>query len=203
MTSFDQRAADWDSDPLKVERARWVAQAIRESLPLKTSMTALEVGCGTGLLSFALQPSLGAITLADNSVGMLEVLKGKIAASGLVNMTPLRLDLSADPLPKTRYDLLYTLMVLHHIPDTSKVLGDFYTLLKHPGFLCISDLDKEDGSFHKAREEVHHGFDRQELTRQLAQAGFVNIRFSTVYEIIKEVDGRPKAFPLFLAVAEK
>ena len=73
MTSFDERAKDWDSDPKKVERARVVAEAIRKAIPLEHSMKALEYGCGTGLLSFALQPDLGQITLADTSQGMLDV----------------------------------------------------------------------------------------------------------------------------------
>jgi cyclopropane fatty-acyl-phospholipid synthase-like methyltransferase len=54
VTNFDERAKDWDSDPLKVERARIVAEYIRSVLPLRPGMSALEYGCGTGLLSFAL-----------------------------------------------------------------------------------------------------------------------------------------------------
>ncbi len=79
MTNFDERARDWDSDPKKVERARVVADAIRKTIPLSQEMKALEYGCGTGLLSFALQPDLGEITLADTSQGMLDVLREKIA----------------------------------------------------------------------------------------------------------------------------
>ena len=69
MTNFDERAKDWESDPKKVERARVVADAIRKSIPLSNEMNALEYGCGTGLLSFALQSDLGQITLADTSQG--------------------------------------------------------------------------------------------------------------------------------------
>ena len=59
MTNFDERAKDWDSDPKKVERARAVAEAIRKAIPLTANMSALEYGCGTGLLSFALQSDSG------------------------------------------------------------------------------------------------------------------------------------------------
>ncbi|MGE5378250.1 MAG: class I SAM-dependent methyltransferase, partial [Bacteroidota bacterium] len=79
MTNFDERARDWDSDPRKVERARAVADAMRQAVPLSNEMKALEYGCGTGLLSFALQSDLGPITLADTSQGMLDVLSEKIA----------------------------------------------------------------------------------------------------------------------------
>ncbi len=71
MTNFDERAKDWDSDPKKIERARTVSEAIRNTTPVTPQMSALEYGCGTGLLSFALQSDLGQITLADTSQGML------------------------------------------------------------------------------------------------------------------------------------
>src|ERR1043165_7349852 len=96
MTNFDERAKDWDSDPAKVERARVAADAIRKAIPLAKEMKAFEYGCGTGLLSFALQSNLGQITLADTSQGMLDVLKEKIAGAGVMNMHPVRLDLTSD-----------------------------------------------------------------------------------------------------------
>lgn len=203
MTDFDLRARDWDSDPRKVERARKVAEAIRKNGRLTPGMTGLEYGCGTGLLSFALQSSLGSITLADSSAGMLEVLREKIAASGIHNMNPLWLDLATDPLLDQSFDIIYSMMVLHHIADTHKVLGDFYTLLNQPGKLFIADLDQEDGSFHGPGFDGHNGFDRAELTADLKQAGFGQVHFSTVYELVKEVGGKPRSYPLFLMVAEK
>jgi ubiquinone/menaquinone biosynthesis C-methylase UbiE len=200
MTDFDARAKDWDKDPVRVDRAKAVAEATRRMVPLRPGMTALEYGCGTGLLSFALQPFLGPITLADNSAGMLAVLEEKITASGVRDMTPLKLDLIADPLPPSHFDLIYTLLALHHIHDTDKVLQGLYTLLDRPGVLCIADLDKEDGSFHVDSEfDGHNGFDRDELTRKLLEAGFANIHFSTCYETPKNA----RLYPLFLAVAEK
>ena len=75
MTDFDSRAKDWDEAPGRVERANAVAAAIREQVRLSQTMTALEYGCGTGLLSFALQEELGPITLADSSNGMLDVVR--------------------------------------------------------------------------------------------------------------------------------
>lgn len=201
MADFDGRAKNWDEVPGRAERANAVAAAIREQVPLSKTMASFEYGCGTGLLSFALQAQLGTITLADSSVGMLEVLKEKIARSVARHMTPLKLDLAVDPLPAERFNLVYTLMTLHHIPDTARILGSFYSLLQAGGVLCICDLDKEDGSFHahEADFDGHNGFDRKKLGTELEQAGFINIRFSTCYTLMKD----ERAYPLFLAVAEK
>ena len=204
MTNFDERAKDWDSDPKKVERACTVADAIRATVPLSEKMTALEYGCGTGLLSFALQPDLRQITLADTSQGMLDVLGQKIASAGVTNMRPVRLDLATDPLPTERFDLTYSLMTLHHIHDTDDILKKFYELLKPNGYLIAADLDKEDGSFHTdGSTDIHLGFDREELRRNVEAAGFGNVTFSTVYEIKKTVAGKEKGFPVFLMVAQK
>jgi len=204
MISFDERAKDWDSDPAKVERARVVAEAIRAAVSLSPGMTALEYGCGTGLLSFALNQEFASITLADTSQGMLDVLSEKIKAAGVATMHPLRLDLSSDPLPDSRYGIIYSLMTLHHIPDTDKVLGRFHRILNAGGYLCIADLEKEDGSFHGADvTDVHKGFDRPALKHQLEAAGFSDITFSSVSAVRKPVDGLEKAFPLFLMIARK
>jgi ubiquinone/menaquinone biosynthesis C-methylase UbiE len=204
MTNFDERAKDWDLDPKKVERALVVADAIRRTVPLSKEITALEYGCGTGLLSFALQQDLGQITLADTSEGMLDVLRGKIVSRGITNMHPLRLDLLHDPVPAERYDLTYSLMVLHHIDDVKKVLSRFHDLLVPGGILLVADLDKEDGSFHTdGSTDVHLGFDHDELQRMVAETGFGNVSFVTAYEIKKQIGNEEKTFPVFLMAAQK
>ena len=204
MTNFDERAKDWDSDPKKVERARAVAQAIRKAIPLSNEMKALEYGCGTGLLSFALQSDLGQITLADTSQGMLDVLSGKIASADVTNMHPVRLDLASDPLPDEKYDLTYSLMTLHHIHNADDMLVKFRDLLVPNGYLLVADLDKEDGSFHTdGTTDVHLGFDRHELQATAESIGFSKVEFSTAYEIKKKIGNEEKTFPVFLMTAQK
>ena len=204
MTNFDERARDWDSDPDKAERAHAVADAIREAIPLSNKMKALEYGCGTGLLSFALQSDLGQITLADTSQGMLDVLNEKIINAGVTNMHPVRLDLASDPLPRERFDLTYSLMTLHHIHDVEDMIVKFCDLLMPRGYLLAADLDKEDGTFHTdGSTDVHLGFDRGELQKIVEEAGFGNVKFSTAYEIKKKIGDDEKTFPIFLMTAQK
>ena len=201
MNEFDQKAQQWDAKPIRVERALAVAAGIKAAVLPSPQMAALEYGCGTGLVSFALQSELGHITLADSSSGMLAVLRDKIAAHNTQNMTPVQLDLMIDPLPAERYQLIYTLMTLHHIPDTDKMLRAFYELLDNSGYLCVADLDQEDGTFHAVVFHGHLGFDREELGAQAKQAGFQTINFSTIFHMRQEVNGVSKDFPLFLMVA--
>ncbi len=200
---FDAKAQEWDNDPVKLERAAAVAAAIRNQVRLSPDLSALEYGCGTGLLSFALSRELGAITLADSSAGMLAVLREKIAASGADHLRPMRLDLTVDPLPAERYDLIYTLMTLHHVSDVDRILRDFHALLRPDGALCIADLDREDGSFHGVGFDGHHGFEREALRDQLARAGFGEIQFDTCYMMRKSQGEGAREYPVFLAVARK
>ncbi|SBT10766.1 Methyltransferase type 12 [Candidatus Propionivibrio aalborgensis] len=200
-TYFDARAKNWDDDPMKTARAQAVADGIQSRVPLTNHMTALEYGCGTGLLSFALQPQLKHITLADSSSGMLAVLQDKIAANGIINMRATQLDLTTDPLPCDRYILIYSLMTFHHIEDIDKILRDLFSLLVAPGYLCIADLDSEDGSFHGPEFTGHLGFDRNELERKLTHAGFRSVDFTTVFEITK--GEKQTRYPVFLMIARK
>ncbi len=201
--NFDEKAREWDRNPLRVERARAVAEALRQQIPLHRQMKALEYGCGTGLLSFELRADLGEILLADRSVGMLEVLREKIEAAQAHHLFPIQLDLLTDPLPPQRFGLIYSLMTLHHIPDTQRILSLFYQLLEPGGYLAIADLDQEDGTFHKDPFEGHLGFDRQALAKLAEAVGFQVLGFETVYEMVKVVEERQRAYPIFLMTARK
>jgi len=202
-THFDSKARQWDDNPVFRERGLKIAEAIRKAVPLHRRMSALDYGCGTGLLSFPLKDELGAILMADSSGGMLDVVNEKIAAQGVSNMATMKLDLLADPPPAQRFDLIVTAMTLHHVPDTDHILRVFHDLLQPGGTLCIADLDQEDGSFHGAEVDVHHGFDRSDLSRRAARAGFAAVQFQTVFSIAKEQATGTRDYPVFLMTARR
>jgi predicted TPR repeat methyltransferase len=196
---FDEKAATWDDDPGKVERARVVAGAIRDAVPLGPTTRLLEYGAGTGLVTQALRDAVGPVTLSDTSVGMREVMRRKVEEGTLPGARIWDLDLSTVPVPPgERFDLVVTVMALHHIARLEPVLAAFAELLDDGGHLCVVDLDAEDGSFHDEEGiAFHHGFDRDELAGQLADAGFTDVTFRDCYE----VERNGVTYPLFLAVA--
>lgn len=200
---FDALSHQWDENPLFQERGLKIADAVRKAVPLHRDMNALDYGCGTGLLSFPLKDELGTILLADNSRGMLEVVAEKIAAQGVTNMTPMKLDLLTDPAPTQKFDLIVTAMTLHHVPDTDTILRIFHDLLNPGGTLCIADLNQEDGSFHGPEVDVHHGFDQADLGRRTALAGFADVQFQTVFTITKEREMGTQDYPVFLMTAQR
>ena len=195
---FDTRAESWD-DPGKIQRAEEIAAAMRRSVPLRRSMKALEYGAGTGLLSFCLRDTLGPITLADSSAGMRAVAERKITAANARDMCVVDLDLMRDAVPPARYDIVYSMMVLHHVPDVPRALAAFHAMLEPGGWLCHADLDAEDGSFHGPLVDVHHGFERTTLRTWLSAAGFRDI----VIGDCGSVAHHERSYPLFIATARK
>ena len=203
QTHFDKAANEWDQKKRRVELARAIAENIA-LLPLHTKMTAMEYGCGTGLVGLALAPRLGFLTAMDTSKGMLDVLAGKIHEQGLTNVTPLCLDLTVETCTQ-RFDLIFSAMTLHHIDNTGLILEKFHHLLKDGGTLAIADLDSEDGSFHSAGSgEKHYGFNREVLSVILGGLGFSSVNFKTVHTIQKvDEDGSNRDYPVFLLTAQK
>ncbi|MDP4185684.1 MAG: class I SAM-dependent methyltransferase [Bacteroidota bacterium] len=203
MNEFDTKAREWDKDKVHLERAQAIAEKLLKMISPNRTMTALEYGAGTGLLSFALKDYLGEITLMDNSQEMIQVACEKIAASKINNMQALRFDLEHDNFNE-KFDIIYNQMVLHHISDIGQLLDKFNSLLKSDGYLAIADLYSEDGSFHGEGFAGHNGFDVEELATTLREHGFKNIRHQPCFLLRKSIkEGLEKEFPIFLMVAEK
>lgn len=200
MTTFDERAREWDT-PERIARAAEVAGAIRSAITISPGSRAIEIGSGTGLLGLELAGELGELILTDTSAGMLEVAQEKIDRHGLTHVHALRFDLFADPSPGPPFDVLLAMLVLHHLEDTEATIRAAYDLLAPGGHLAIADLDAEDGSFHDADAEGihHHGFDRHRLVEMAVTTGFDDVETRTATEI--ERDGR--RYPLFLLTARR
>lgn len=199
VNKFDEKAATWDDDPAHLERAQVVASAIRDAVPLDSSVRLLEYGAGTGLVSQALCDTVGPITVADTSAGMRKVMQDKVAAGVIADARVWDLDLASAPLPASeeRFELIVTVLALHHLPQLEPVLSNFATLLAEGGRLAVVDLDEEDGTFHGDGFDGHHGFDHDALADDLGKAGFTDISFQRCHQIVR--DGR--TYPLFLATA--
>ncbi|MCU4166086.1 class I SAM-dependent methyltransferase [Carboxylicivirga caseinilyticus] len=202
---FDNQALEWDKDPQKVERAEIFAKEINDFIHPDNKMSAMEFGCGTGLLSFKLKDNFKSIILVDNSEGMINVLKEKIDKGNIKNFTPLKIDLFDHEIPLPKIDVIYTLMTLHHMTDINKTLKVFNSTLASNGYLCVADLVKEDGSFHSHLNDFdgHNGFDKDELSEKLEESGFKVVYYKECYVIEKKMGAKIKKYPLFLMICKK
>lgn len=206
MDRFSAEAAAWDEQPGKVERARAAADAIRRALPLNPRMTALEVGGGTGLLARALSDTLGPVTVTDVAPGMVEAAAAVLADAQYEGWRVAQYDIEHDPLPDERYDIVFSLLALHHMGDVGAVIERMYALLNPGGLVALLDLDHDpDGGFHASVADFdgHHGFARESISGWLEAAGFADRALTTGLVDHKVVDGETREFPLFLATARR
>ncbi len=197
---FNKEAASWDENPARVKLATEVAQAIREAAAPTPEMSVLDFGCGTGLVTLALQPFVGAITGVDSSEGMLAALRAKVERAQLRNVTTRLLDVEKGDRIEGQFDLIVSSMTLHHIREVVPLLALLRAALKPGGTLCIADLDTEGGKFHGDNRGVfHHGFDRAQLRRDFATAGLVDVRDRTAARMTRpSSDGVVREFTVLL-----
>lgn len=197
---FDAEASTWDANPGRVKVASDIARAIREHVTLSGDMDVLDFGCGTGLLTLALQPFVRSIHGVDSSRGMLDVLRQKVRNEDTANVTSGLVDLDRGDILTGCYDLVVSSMTLHHAKETGALLKQFYRVLNLSGILCIADLDPDDGRFHSGNAGVFHfGFNRKDLRLALTDAGFTRVRDREAARIEKpDEDGKKRVFTVFL-----
>jgi ubiquinone/menaquinone biosynthesis C-methylase UbiE len=201
MRTFDERASSWDTSR-RIARAQEAARTIEAAIEIPPGCRAIEVGAGTGLLGLALRSHFASLVLADTSEGMLAEAERKIREGGFHGVTAVHFDLASDAAPAGRpFDLVLSLLLLHHVADTGAALAGMYGLLGPGGQTAAIDLDTEDGSFHSPDAEGvhHHGFDRDRLAELARRAGFTDVRIGDG----EPMDDEGRAYPMFLLTARR
>ena len=197
---FNASAPQWDQEPRRLKLAGDVVAAIRHELRLGLEMTALDYGCGTGLVTLGLHPFLGRVTGADSSSGMLDALSAKLRERSINNVDTKLLDLEqGEPLDDS-YDLIVSSMTLHHVQDVPALIASLARALKPGGWLALADLASEDGSFHEDHTGVfHHGFAPEFLHREFTRNSLIEVRVVTA----ATVDKSGEVYPVLLALGRK
>lgn len=202
--SFDERAAVWDENPQRLVLVENIWNLIKEQINFQTINKVLDYGCGTGLLGYKTIKLVDFITLCDTSTGMLEQAQKKKDFYGYQNVEIVQADFTTDALPKHKYDLILSMMVLHHVSDITLLLNKFNELLNLEGQFCWIDLDIEDGSFHDDNSGIpHFGFSKPEIEDYFHTAGFALSYYSTELFMPRERTNGTRNYPLFIALASK
>ncbi len=200
---FDSVAREYDT-PDKIKRSEKLVEFIFDNLPVSKNWKVLDFGCGTGITALMFSPNVSCVVGTDLSKGMLEVFKEKIEKNKVKNIKIYNKDILKSPLAEKDFDLIITSMTFHHIENIKKALEILKNYLKSGGYIVISDLEKEDGSFHSDNTDVKHfGFSEEEIKSFIKNSGLEDIKFQTLYEISKERDGKIRKYPVFIALARK
>ena len=200
--NFDTGAATWDDVPRRLTLARDVAAAIRQQIPLTSQTDMLDFACGTGLVSMQLHPFVRSIVGMDSSQGMLDVFAAKTVQLPRNTIRTQFIDVAHGDVLTGTFDLIVCSMAFHHMPDVAPMLSQFYTCTRVGGYLCVADLDPEDGRFHEDHTGVFHdGFERTALCDAFARAGYRDVAALTAAEVIK--GNAQDRFSIFLITGRK
>ena len=202
---FDEAAAQWDQNPGRVETARAVGATIIRVIPPQPVWRVLDYGAGTGLLTLNLQPHVASMLALDSSPGVVETLGRKLAATTITNVEVRLWDLEARTFAETAFDLVMSSMTLHHLRDVPLVLRRLSALLRPGGWLAVADLDKEDGSFHGAAQDVfHQGFERRQIAGWLECAGLTQVSVTDAHSLAKPSSNEEvRSYGVFLATGQR
>ena len=196
---FANKSKNWDMNSRRVQNAKAIAELIVKNIKLDKSMELMDLGAGTGLLSYFIAPFVKKIVALDNSPSMLLEFENKCDEFACETEAILK-DITKDPIEGRRFDGIISSMTIHHVEDIAALFHKLATLLKNDGFIAIADLDSEDGSFHSDNTGVfHYGFERETLRKFAEASGFTDIRFETASTISKP----HRDFTVFLMTARK
>ncbi|WP_457746181.1 class I SAM-dependent DNA methyltransferase [Sulfurimonas sp.] len=197
MSTFDNRAQEWDKGDIRVNGAKVIADAIEKKFTLTPNMEIMDFGVGTGLLGFEIAKRVKKVYGVDTSAGMLEKLKEKNTPA--CSIETYHQDIITQPIEK-EFDAIISSMTLHHVQNLEAFFTTIYKNVKDGGFIAIADLESEDGTFHSDNEGVFHfGFKNHELCNIVKKCGFKNVTFENINTIKKP----HRNFGVFLLSATK
>lgn len=195
---FAHKAESYERNARHVDNVDGIARAIRDAVPLHRAMHLMDFGSGTGLLLERLAPQVGRITAVDISPAMNRQLEAKRAALGC-EVVLCQVDLEATDIDGG-FDGIVSSMSLHHVRDVPALLARFHRLLAPGGFIALSDLDTEDGSFHSEDTGVFHfGFDREAIAAAAREAGFRDVAVRDASVVRKP----ERDYPVFLLLGRR
>jgi ubiquinone/menaquinone biosynthesis C-methylase UbiE len=170
--------ADIYDTPERIQIARVSSNAIREYLVDAKSKSAIDFGCGTGLVGMNLISDFNSMLFLDTSQNMIHQIEQKISSSNIQNAATLCFDFEKDSLSDLHADYIFMAQVLLHIKDIELLLSRLYKILEENGHLLIIDFDKNEKI---ASDMVHNGFDQTELKEVMTKIGYRNIKSKTIY----------------------
>ncbi len=195
---FKHKSKSWDMSSMRVKNAKSIADLIVKNINFQDTMEVMDLGAGTGLLSYFIAPHVSKIIAVDNSPSMLEGFKLK-ASEFESEIEVIQADISKEVIDR-KFDGIISSMTIHHVEKTKALFYILYNMLNKNGFIAIADLDSEDGSFHSDNAGVHHhGFNRVELEKIAKEIGFKDIKF----DLASTIDKPHCTFTVFLMTAVK
>lgn len=138
-----QKPAERESDPEKVRLEQVAAltdpATIRylEQIGVREGWTCAEVGAGAGSIARWLSNRVGHF----GKVHAIDIETAYMAGLSAPNLEIRQQDITTTPLDEGAYDLVHSKILLMHLPDRERVLGEFAKALKPGGHLLVEEAD--------------------------------------------------------------
>lgn len=194
---FEMIASSYDT-PERIHIAKVSADAIREYVMDSKNKSAIDFGCGTGLVGMNLLDDFSTVTFLDTSQNMIHQLEQKITNLKLKNAKTLLFDFEKKEQLDIRTDYIFMAQVLLHIKDIELILSRLYKILNDEGHLIIVDFVENDKVI---SDIVHPGFDVLKLSDRMSTIGYKKIQYKTFYHGSKIFMGQDAS--LFVIDAKK
>lgn len=162
----------------RIKIAKITSNAIREYIVNGKDKSAIDFGCGTGLIGMNLLNDFHSMLFLDTSQKMLEQIKQKISDSNIQNADTLCFDFETAFRSDIHADYVFMAQVLLHINNVELVLSRLYKVLNPEGHLLIVDFNKNEEII---SDKIHNGFDQEKLIDLMTKIGFKEIKSKTFY----------------------
>jgi SAM-dependent methyltransferase len=120
----------------------WVA----ERLGLSGGEAVLDIGCGPGWFwaaSAEIVPLDIALTLADQSAGMVEEAVGRCREAGFARVEGKQADAMALPFADQSFDVVVAMHMFYHLADQVAAMAEMHRVLKPGGRLVVTTNGRE------------------------------------------------------------
>jgi ubiquinone/menaquinone biosynthesis C-methylase UbiE/DNA-binding transcriptional ArsR family regulator len=173
---FESVAGDWERIRKSYFDDRVTSLAIEKLLPRR--LTIADVGCGTGTLSFELARFAQHVIGIDLSKEMLRRARALANERAIANVEFRQGDALKLPLSRTSVDAVFSVMVLHFLPEPERAIAELCRVTRAGGSVILVDLVQHNQTW--MREQMAHqwlGFDQPSIAEWFRLGGAESIDY--------------------------
>ncbi len=177
IEKFDAIANCYDTYE-RLQTTKIIVEKIKKYIGNKKNSVAMDFGCGTGLIGMQLIDNFSSMIFIDASYSMIEQVNEKIRENKISSAKTICYNFEEHEDINIKSDYIIIVQTLLHIKDIELILSRLFKILNNNGHLIIVDFNKNDFI---TSNEVHNGFDQNELGKILKNIGYDDVKSETFY----------------------
>ncbi|APO45923.1 SAM-dependent methyltransferase [Paenibacillus xylanexedens] len=144
---------------------RFPAEELFEFIQLNKEDELLDLGAGTGYISFAFANYVKRVVALDYDADILQYLEVKAKEKGITNIETTAANFKEMPLANERFEKAVASISLHEVQPLSSVLLEIHRVLKDKGiFVCIE--------LEESTKPTGPRVSSKEMEKEIVKAGF-------------------------------